>query len=325
MDRVLHFTLPQDRLHPAAGALIRDLCGAVETKRSYDLRVGNALWAQEGYAFLNDYFTQTRKHYGARLSHLDFITARETARKTINRDVASATEDKIRDLLKEEHLTAATRLVLTNIVYFKGQWETKFEPKATREHPFHVTADRAVKVDLMVRTAPFAYLDGDTFQLVELPYTGKDLSLLVLLPRAADGLPTLEQALTPEKLTEWCGKMRSTSITMFLPKFKVTGAFELKEVLSSMGMSTAFDSKKADFSGMDGTRTLFIQNVIHKVYVDVNEDGTEAAGATAVVIGRHAAPPKGAVVRADHPFVFLLRDNRSGSILIVGRVVDPMK
>jgi serpin B len=326
MDQVLHFTLPQERLHPAAGALVRDLGGADQKKRNYQLHVANALWGQKDYGFLNDFITLTRTHYDAPLTEVDFMRDREAARKTINDAVQKQTEDKIKDLLKKEHLTPATRLVLTNAIYFKAEWENKFARQLTRERPFQLTADQKVQVPLMEQMATFPHLDGDTFQLVEMPYVGKDLSMLVLLPKKIEGLPELEKALTPEKLAEWHGKLRPVQVVLFLPKFKVTGAFEMKEVLTSMGMEQAFDPQRADFSGMNGGRdSLFIQNVIHKAFVDVNEEGTEAAGATAVVLGTSGPPPKPVTFRADHPFVFLVRDNRSGSILFVGRVVDPTK
>jgi serpin B len=324
MDRVLHFTLPQDRLHPAAGALARDLSGTDQKKHNYQLTVANALWGQTNYGFLAEYLNLTRTDYGAELTEVDFLKAREEARKTINAAVAKQTQDKIKDLLKPRHITADTRLVLTNAVYFKAEWDSKFAREVTHEQPFQVAADKKVKVPLMAQTGTFSYLEGDALQLVELPYAGKDLSMLVLLPKKADGLPELEKALTAEKLTEWQGKMREAMVTLLLPKFKVTGTFELKKVLQGMGMERAFDAGRADFSGMNGgSEPLFVSDVVHQTFVDVNEEGTEAAGATAVVLKPGAPLPKSATFRADHPFVFLVRDNRSGSVLFLGRVADP--
>jgi serpin B len=326
MDKVLHFTLPQERLHPAAGALVRDLSAAPKDKKpNYRLNISNALWGQKNYGFLAEFLDLTRTDYGAGLGEVDFVNAREEARKIINAAVAKQTNDKIKELLKEGHLTPATRLVLTNAIYFKAEWESKFAPQVTRERPFQAAADKKVNVPTMAQTSKFSYLETDAFQLVELPYAGKDLSMLVLLPTKADGLPELEKDLTAEKLAEWQGKMKEAMVTIFLPKFKVTGSFEMKEVLTRMGMERAFDSNRADFSGINGGRDLFIQNVIHQTFVDVNEEGTEAAGATAVVIGAGGGPPKAVTFRADHPFVFLVRDNRSGSVLFVGRVADPTK
>jgi serpin B len=326
MDKVLHFTLPQERLHPAAGALVRDLSAAPKGKKpNYQLTVANALWGQKNFGFLAEFRNLTRTDYGAELTEVDFVNAREEARKTINAAVEKQTNEKVKELLKPDHLTPATRLVLTNAIYFKAEWETKFPREGTREQPFQLTAERKVKVPTMARTAKFPYLDGDTFQVVELPYAGKDLSMLVLLPKKADGLPELEKALTAQKLAEWHGKLREAEVLVYLPKFKMTGAFELKEVLKAMGMERAFDRNRADFSGMNGGHDLFIQNVIHQAFVDVNEEGTEAAGATAVVMGLGGPPPRPVPFRADHPFVFLVRDNRSGSVLFLGRVADPTK
>jgi serpin B len=325
MAEVLHFTLPQERLHPAAGALVRDL-GGPGKKRNYQLRVANALWGQKDYGFLADYIALTRTVYGAGLTEVDFIRAREVARKTINAWVAKETEEKIKQLLKKEHLTPATVLVLTNAIYFKAEWETKFYKNATRVEPFQVKAEQKVKAPMMWRAGKFAYLDGGTFQMLELPYAGKALSMLVLLPKKADGLPELEKSLTADQLARWHRGLRETQVMVYLPKFKVASAFELKKTLKAMGMELAFSSKRADFSGMNGGRErLFIQDVIHQTFVDVNEEGTEAAGATAVVIGRSGPPPQGVKFRADHPFVFVVRDNRSGSALFVGRMADPTR
>jgi serpin B len=326
MDRVLHFGLPQERLHPAAGALARALGGADSRKRSYQLTVAHALWGQKNYGFLDEFLTLTRTHYGAALTEVDFINARQEARKTINAAVAKQTQGKVKDLLQPEHLKPITRLVLTNAVYFKAEWDSKFARETTQSLAFRVSAERKVDVPTMTQTAMFNYLEGDTFQLLELPYAGKELSMLVLLPRKANGLAELEKSLAQEKLAEWQGKMRPATVVVFLPKFKSTGSFQLKPVLWAMGMERAFDMERADFSGMDGgSGPLFIQDVIHKTFVDVNEEGTEAAGATAVVIGLGGVPPEGATFRADHPFVFWVRDNRSGSVLFAGRVADPTK
>jgi serine protease inhibitor len=324
MAKVLHFTLPAERLHPAAGALIQDLASRDDgKKRGYQLHIANALWGQKDYGFLDDFRTLTRSNYGAGLTEVDFLMSREQARKTVNTWVERQTQDKIKDLLQEAHLTSDTRSVLTNAIYFKAEWETKFLKSATTEQPFQVATERKVNVAMMDRTGDVAYLDGGTFQMVGLPYTGKQLSMLVLLPKKMDGLPELEKSLTAENLMNWHRKLRATETTVLLPKFKVTGAFELSKVLSAMGMELPF-STRADFSGMNGaTEPLHISAVVHKTFVDVNEDGTEAAATTAVGVARPAFFKERRSFRADHPFLFLIRDNQSGSILFLGRVVDP--
>jgi RNA polymerase sigma factor (sigma-70 family) len=326
MANAMHFTLPQERLHPAAGALVRDLSGG-DKKRGYQLSVANSLWGQKNYGFLVEFVKLNQTCYGAGFQEVDFINAREQARKTINTWVEKQTQDKIKDLLKEDHLTPATRLVLTNAIYFKAEWETKFYRAATREGPFQVTSQRKVNVPTMNAMATFPYLDGGTFDMLELPYKERDLSMLILLPKKVDGLAEFEKSLTADKLGEWHSKLRASKVQLSLPKFKMTSEFELAEQLQAMGMTLAFDSRRADFSGMNGgSEPLSISAVVHKTFVDVNEEGTEAAGATAVVMGFTGAPPRKEVeFRADHPFVFLVRDNRSGSILFLGRVVDPSK
>jgi len=325
MANVMHFTLPQERLHPAAGTLVRDLSGA-DKKRGYQLSVANSLWGQKNYGFLDEFLKLNQTCYGAGLQEVDFINAREQARKTINAWVEKQTQDKIKELLKPNHLTAATRLVLTNAIYFKAEWERKFQREATRDAPFQVTAQRKVNVPTMHTMATFPYLDGGTFDMLELPYKNGDLSMLILLPKKLDGLADLEKSLTADKLAEWQQKLRASKVQLSLPKFKMTSEFELAEQLKSMGMTLAFSPGQADFSGMNGSEPLFISAVVHKTFVDVNEEGTEAAGATAVVMYAGSAPPRKEVeFRADHPFVFLVRDNRSGSILFLGRVFDPSK
>jgi serpin B len=325
MAKVLHFTLPEGRLHRAGGALTRDLSRG--DKRGYQLHVANALWGQKGYPFRKDFLRLTRTNYGAGLSEVDFVRAREEARKTINAWVEKQTRDKIKELLKKGHLTPDTRLVLTNAIYFKGLWQEKFDKKATRDVPFSLTARTRVKVPTMHKVAKFRHADGGSFQMLELPFAGKDVSMLVLLPKKVDGLGALEKSLTAEKLAGWQKDLRHAEVKVFLPKFKVTRAFGLGGTLTAMGMGLPF-TPRADFSGMtEGRERLWISQVVHKAFVDVNEEGAEAAGATAVIMeGVSAIMPREPVMfRADHPFAFVVRDNRSGSVLFAGRVTDPRK
>jgi serpin B len=327
MAKVLHFTLPQERLHPAAGALARDLAGETEVKkRKYRLQLANALWGQKDFGFRDDFITLTRTSYGAGLHKVDFKNAREDARRDINDWVAKETKDKIKDLVQKDHLTPDTRLVLTNAIYFKADWEVKFNAKWTKAKPFQVAADKKADVPTMTLRSHFNHFDGGTFQMLELPYEGNEVSMLVLLPKKADGLPELEKALSGEQLAAWHKKLKEADVLLDLPKFKMTSAFELKKVLSGMGMPTAFQFPGADFSGMTGEPSLFIGQVVHKTMIDVNEEGTEAAGSTAVVMSFGGVPPPNPVrFNADHPFLFLVRHNPSGSILFVGRVADPTR
>jgi serpin B len=323
MAKTLHFTLDRDRLDRAFATLLSDF-NAGKRRRHYQLSVANALWAQKGFDFLPAFLKTTRDEYRAGLEDVDFINNTEAARHTINTWVAKATQDKIRDLLKPGILDSTTRLVLTNAVYFKGSWAEQFQKQRTRDEPFHVTADRQVQVPMMNQTSHFKYLKAPTLQALAMPYAGDDLSMVILLPAKVDGLAALEKDLTADHLTGWLATMRSANVQVVLPRFRITAEFKLNDTLSAMGMPLAF-SARADFSGMDGKRDLFLSAVVHQAYVDVNEEGTEAAAATGVVVTLSAAPAAPPVFRADHPFIFLIRDNRTGSILFLGRFMEPHK
>jgi serpin B len=328
MATALHFTLPPAQLHPAMGALLSSLNAPHET---YQLHVANALWAQKGYAFREAFLKLTSADYGASFNQVDFETATEAARSTINQWVAQKTEDKIKDLLPPGVLDFRTRMVLTDAIYFKGDWQTQFDRAQTKAEDFHVTPGQNSLAPLMHRQGDFNYLDGRTFQVLEIPYKSRELSMIVFLPNAVGGLPALEKLLTAATAQQWLSQLRPTAkIILTLPRFEMTEQFELKDALSAMGMPHAFEKDEADFSGISSEtrRRLFISAVIHKAYVDVNEEGTEAAAATAVITARPTVamrPRPPIVFRADHPFIFLIRDNRSGGILFMGRVTDPTK
>jgi serpin B len=323
MAKTLHFTLPPERLHPAMGALLGALNAPQE---GYHLSVANALWAQLGYTFLDDFLKLLKSDYGAGLNQVDFKGSSEAVRSTINRWVEQKTQDKIKDLLQPGSLKSDTRLVLTNAIYFKGDWQTQFDKAQTKDEDFHLSPTQTKTAPLMHREGGFNYFHGDTFQLLEIPYKGKDLSMIVLLPNDGGGLSSLEESLTFPHVQQWLRQLAPASkVVVTVPRFKMTQQFELGTTLGAMGMPAAF-SGSADFSGMTGKRDFSISEVIHKAFVDVNEEGTEAAAATAVTMRALAIrlpdqPPP--VFRADHPFVFLIRDNRSDSILFLGRVADP--
>jgi serpin B len=324
MTKTLHFTLSPERLHPAMGALLANLNAAHD---GYQLRVADALWAQRDYTFLDDFLKITRDDYGAALNKVDFKGAAEAARGTINQWVAQKTDDKIKDLIGPGVLDRRTRLVLTNAIYFKGDWETQFDKSRTKAEDFHITPSQSIQTPLMHREGGFSYLDGGAFQALEIAYKSKELSMVVFLPREIDGLSALEQSMTPAAMKQWLGQLRPVpKVILTLPAFRMTRQFGLGGTLAAMGMPTAFGAG-ADFSGMTGERDLFISAVIHKAFIDVNEEGTEAAAATAVTMTRamavRVAPPPPLVFRADHPFVFVIRDNRSGAILFMGRLTDP--
>ncbi len=323
MAKTLHFTLPPKRLHPAMGALLDELNS---THDGYTLRVANALWGQSGYTFLDEFVKLTREDYGAGFQTVDFKRATEAARLTINGWVEQRTASKIKDLIGEGVLTPATRLVLTNAVYFKGDWETQFNEEQTFESEFYAIPEHTARVPMMRRTGRFNYLDGDGFQAVEIPYKESNLSLIVFLPKDTNGLPAFEQSLTTSNLRKWLGHLNQVhEVHLFLPRFKVEADIQLNGILGMIGIGQAF-RRGADFSGMSTDPSLFISAVIHKAFGAVDEAGTEAAAASGVMMKHGAGATKSdssVFFRADHAFVFLVRDNRSGSVLFLGRVTNP--
>jgi serpin B len=265
-----------------------------------------------------------KRHYGAGLDELDFKTATEQARLTINGWAEKQTRERIKDLLAPNILTADTQLVLTNAVYFKADWLTAFDKRATRTADFFLTADQKTSADLMSRQGPYGYFENELLQAVDLPYRGAPLSMIVLLPRKVDGLAALEKELTANNLAAWIGRLHTETVNVALPKFTMTRGFQLADVLRQMGMGVAFASG-ANFSGMSESQPLQLSDVIHKAFVEVNEQGTEAAAASAVGVAKNGPDRVTRVrtFRADHPFLFLIRDYRSGAVLFLGRCANP--
>ena len=307
--------------HYTFGEIIKQLNASGE-KGGYELTVANALWGQKDYKFLPDFLTLVKTNYDGNLEQVDFKTQTEEARKTINSWVENKTKDKIKELIKPGTLDSMTRLILTNAIYFKGKWESQFKPEQTQDAPFTLLGGQNVNAPMMHQTGKFGYMETDILQALEMPYVNNDLSMVVLLPKKADGVKDLEKELVSDNLTGWLARIHKREVQVFFPRFKMTSEFELAKVLGAMGMPDAF-SGKADFSGMTGNRDLFISAVIHKAYVEVNEEGTEAAAATGVTMKLTSIPTPSPVFRADHPFIFLIRDNQTGSILFLGRVANP--
>lgn len=325
MTTALHFPSRGSNLHTALGRLLKDIEKTAGAK-GCQLNIANALWGQSGHAFLDNFLNMVQDNYGAGLKQVDFVGATEASRRTINKWVAGKTRQKIRNLIPQGALDAMTRLVLTNAIYFKGDWATQFDKRLTKNAPFRLSADKSRSVMApmmrMRKTGEFPYMSGKGFQALELPYKGDALSMVIFLPNEVEGYSEFEKTLTPENLDRWLKSLRERKVVVSLPRFRMTIRFELSDTLKKMGMPLAFNSGKADFSGMDGTKSLFISKVIHKAFVDVNEKGTEAAAATAIAMKLGEAPAT-PVFRADHPFIFLIRDRKSGSIIFIGRVVNP--
>lgn len=328
MASTLHFTLPGEQLHPAFGQIIKQINGDGK-KHGYQLTTANALWGQKGYPFLADFLTLTKASYGAGLNEVDFASAPEQARQTINAWVEKETQDRIKELLPPGIITPFTRLVLTNAIYFKGDWASRFKKDLTRSEPFLLSADTRVQTPLMHQTREFGYHDAGTFQILEMPYVGKELSMVVLLPKKVAGLADLEKGLSADRLNAWLKQLHTEEVVVTLPKFKTTAEFSLADQLKALGMKRAFGEEAADFSGLNGGKeSLYIAAVIHKAFVEVNEEGTEATGATGVIVAKPTSAPiprPTPVFRADHPFLFLIRDTRSDSVLFLGRISDPTK
>ncbi len=331
MAETLHFTkLGQDRLHPAFNALALELASrggvpslAKETEKGkrFQLNIANALWGQDGYGFLPDFTALLETRYSAGLRLADFISAPEDARRDINDWVYRKTSEKIDNLLPTGSITPLTRLVLANAIYFNASWLSPFEKEATQSGSFHLLNGDQVTVPMMKQEHGFRYAKGDDYQAIELPYFGEQVSMLILLP-AASSFEKFDRSLDAKELALIIEGLKFETVDLTMPKFRLTSEFSLADTLAQLGMPDAFTGA-ADFSGMDGTRDLFIGHVAHKAFVSIDEAGTEATAATAVVVDWRGVSPSPIPVIIDRPFIFLIRDIETGTILFIGRVMDP--
>jgi serine protease inhibitor len=324
MGRVLHFGKDQRQMHSSFGELQRQLNGA-QREKGIQLNIANALWTQKGEPFLPAFLKIAAGDYQADVNQADFKTSADAVTREINGWVAQKTKDKIQDILSPGSVNDQTRLVLVNAIYFKGIWAEPFEKAATSAQPFHLSAKSQADALIMHQFNLIRYIDTNDFQAVELPYHGGELSMVILLPRQITGFSQLEQQLSPAFLTSLLVQMKNQAVEIFLPRFKLEVGFKLNDTLGRMGMPDAFEPN-ADFSGLDGAALLRISGVFHKAWVELTEEGTESAFATAVgaePAGSPEKPPPPPIFRADHPFIFLIRDTRSGSLLFVGRLADP--
>jgi serpin B len=323
MAETLHLP-PDGKALDSGFAALRALIGGEGEDRAYQLSTANALWGQQGLSYRPEFLKRAEASFGAGLRPVEFLENPEGARKTINAWVEKQTRDKIKNLLASSDIDRDTDLILTNAIYFKGSWAIPFPKASTKDAEFR-DSNTSSRVPTMHLTSQFGYLETDDFQGLDLPYVGNDLSMVILLPKKVDGLTGLESSLSSTSVEGWLAKLARRRVQVELPRFKVEASCELAKTLASMGMPSAF-GRQADFSGITTDRRLAISAVIHKAFTEVNEEGTEAAAATAVIMKRSLAiaPQQIPVVfRADHPFLFLIRDIRSGSILFVGRVVNP--
>lgn len=316
MAETLHFTLPPQEVHPAFNALDLSL---MTPETAFRLNVANALWAQAGYDFLPSYLDTLAVHYGAGLRLADFTqdASREDARQAINQWVSEQTAGKIAELLQRGSLSADARLVLLNAIYFKGEWIVPFQ--GDMEYDFTRLDGSQITVPVMSRRANTPYTFGEGYEAFELAYKGDRVRMLVLVPDAGT-FETFEQSLDDARLAEIMIGLESTDLQVTMPKFEFESRFMLRDALAGLGMSDAFAPGAADFSGLDGTGDLFIQSVIHQAYVAVDEEGTEAAAATGIVIGIVSMPQ---TINVDRPFLFLIHDAETDTVLFMGRVLDP--
>ena len=333
LDDAMRYVLEDDALHTSFAALRAEMDARNDVELDEDedeefiLRVVNAAWGQEGYPFLEDYLETLEAHYGAGLREVDFGSDPEGAREEINDWVAEQTEDRIDDLLPEGSIDPLTTLVLTNAIYLNASWATPFPDDATDKAEFTLLDGNTKDVQMMRNSARYPYAELDGHQAVELPYVGGDVSMVVVLPSEDVEFVEFERSLDAPRLVEFTDALENEEGTVRMPRFGFESSFALKDVLSSLGAEVAFDPTNADFGGMvdlDATgENLFIDDVYHDTFIEVDEEGTEAAAATGVVVGRTSAPTDPFEMTVDRPFVFFLRDRRTGTVLFLGRVVEP--
>lgn len=319
MASVLHRVYPNTDYDAALVSLTKTLIDQANAGEN-DLSMANAVWMQSKFPVRSDYQDRMRTLFQASLAHLDFVNQNEPARVEINSWTAQHTKGKITELFPRGSLDPATRLIVTSAIHFYGKWQSAFNPKQTRSGPFQQADGTVAQALFMNQTGRFSYAETPSAQILEMKYTGTPLVFDVVLPREKDGLPALEKSLTADRIVEWLAALGNRAVDVALPKFRAESQFSLREALSKMGMPVAFTGS-ADFSGIDGRRDLVLSDVVHKAYVDVSEEGTEAAAATSGTVTMVAmAPSPHVVFRADHPFLFLIRDTRSALILFAGRL-----
>lgn len=328
MRSVLHLPESREQVRTEYKALFEEMN---KPGKPYFLKTANALWAQKDYPFLDSYFKNVETYYSGKATNLDFIKDTENSRVTINDWVEEKTNDKIKDLIPKGVLAPETTLVLTNTLYFKGNWSSKFEAENTKEADFTQTNGEKIKVNMMHQTSYYDYIESEETQMIELNYLGDDLSMIVILPK--EDIVDFEKTLTSDKIEKLKNSSKREKVALSLPKFKFETKYTMSKNLKAMGMPTAFDGYKADFTAMfdksavPSDENLYIDEVIHQTFIEVTEYGTEAAAATAVVMVRTTSvdmeEPK--IFNANHPFIFIIQQKDTGNILFMGRVSTPTK
>ena len=328
MGDVFHFPAEQEKCN--LGFLnLNEKFKSIQKKGDVELSIANALWVQNDYIFLNEFLNMIKKYYEATIENVDFKNNAKQIGGKINKWVEEKTRNKIKDIISGDGLSPNDKIVIVNAIYFYGKWAKQFKKYQTTDLPFWTSLSSSTKVPMMQQENNFRYGEDKSIQILELPYKGNDLSMVIFLPEQRDGISQLEKKLTFNNINLWMQNVSTCEVNVYLPKFKIELTFGLNQILNSMGMPDAFDLKKADFSGMADIKKsepLYISEAIHKAFVDVNEEGTEAAAATAIRMATtESMPPKPKVFRADHPFIFIIRENSSGSILFIGRITNLKK
>lgn len=325
MAQTLHF-LPQDQLHSAFNSL--DLQLAERGKAQSDeetplqLNIANAVWAEQTYPFLQNFLDTVAMNYGAGIRLVDFVNQYEAARQDINTWVSDQTQGKIEDLIPEGVLDTDTRMALVNAIYFKADWLSPFNADSTYDAPFHLLDGSDVSVPTMNQDSFIPYAKGDGWQAIELAYQSETAAMDIIVPDEGR-FEEIESSLDQETVSTILESMQPTSVQLAMPKFKFESQFGLADQLATLGMTDAFDPARADFSGMSEKKDLYVSAVIHKAFVAVDEKGTEAAAATAVIVGVTSAPMFDVTLTIDRPFLFIIRDLPTGQILFIGRVLNP--
>jgi len=298
---------------------------ANKTGGKYEFHVANAIWLQKDYPFLEEYKNTIWRYYLGEIRNMDFVNDAAGSSNEINNWVAGHTNNKIREIVHPEMFNELTRAVLTNAIYFKGKWEHQFDKQRTKPEDFTLRSGKKVKVPMMQLTdsdLEFNYAEMDGVQILEMKYQGDKISMLVLLPKT--NIHYLESILTEERLQKWRNSLKPETVYIYIPKYKFETSYSLTDYLKDMGMHSPFEWPGADFSGIDGTKMLYISDILHKAYVDVYEEGTEAAAATTILVMIGAAPKHPVIFRADHPFIFIIQESKTGNILFIGRVMQPV-
>mgnify|MGYP006283657789 CR=1 FL=1 len=285
------------------------------------LNVANSLWAQKDYGFSRDFVRTNRDYFSAGLKEMDFKRQHRAIREQINQWVEQKTNDKIQDMIAEGVLDRMTRLVLVNAIYFNGKWEHPFNEKRTRQDVFHTSGEMSPKIPFMNQSLTLPYYETDRYQAIALPYAGKKVSMVILLPRKAAMMKELEEQLDAGFYQALLDSLKPQEVDLFIPRFRIEQKYNLNDPLQAMGMNRAFGGK-ADFSGMTGKKDLYISSVVHQSFVEVDEKGTEAAAATGVVMRKTSVVRK-KEFKADHPFIFMIRDDKTDTLLFLGKLGNP--